>query len=382
MKNKSILLLLGSLFWLPAFLCAQGTATFSNYTPIEIPYGDEAPILGNPYPSSILVNGMTGTIAKVTVRLYGLDHNNPDAVDILLVAPDGTGIIILSDVGGAYDLPNPGTGVDIVLDDDATEYIPDNTPYPSGTYKITNRGGADSWPGQPKASPATELAGFNGVAANGEWKLFVINDVDGCEGYIHGGWDLILTTEKTMLPVKYSAFNATWQAAQQSVLLKWTTEGETNSKAFIIERSAEGQAWTAVASVPAAGNTTRRKNYQYEDEKPLGGTVFYRVKILDKNGRFEYTKAVSLQVPKTVRATAKAYINSSSAIVLEPGNLLGKKALVQLVDVNGRIVASQTKNLLHPVQSVLELPNLKDGIYVLEVVSGREKFVQKLLLRK
>ncbi|WP_132056016.1 T9SS type A sorting domain-containing protein [Pseudocnuella soli] len=385
MKKTTIQLLLCGLLFLPASLLAQDTATFGNYTPIDIPFGDDAPVLGNPYPSKIVVTGMAGTISKITVRLFGLDHNSPDAVDIMLVPPDGanTGIILLSDVGGAYDLPNPGTGVNIVLDDDATEYIPDNSPYPSGTYKITNRGGTDSWPGQPKASPFTTLAGFNGYGANGEWRLYVVNDIDGCEGYIHGGWDMTIYTEPSVLPVKYSAFSAAYQAAQQAVQLKWTTENETNSKAFVVERSADGFRWTTVVSINAAGNSSRRRKYQYDDVRPAGGVHFYRIKMLDKNGRFEYTKVVSLQVPQTVAAAAKAYFNSSNAsVVLSPGGMLGKKALVQLIDLGGRVVASRSQSLLQPAQTVLELPHLKDGLYVLEVICGSEKFVQKVMIRR
>ena len=70
-----------------------------------------------PYPSTITVSGLGGTITHVQVKLNGVTHSFPDDIDILLVGPGGQNAIIMSDVGGG----NPGaTNVTLTLDDLAT----------------------------------------------------------------------------------------------------------------------------------------------------------------------------------------------------------------------------------------------------------------------
>jgi len=62
---------------------------FSNATSISIPALGSA----TPYPSNILVSGLTGTITKVTVTLSGFSHTAPDDVDVLLVGPAGKSLL-------------------------------------------------------------------------------------------------------------------------------------------------------------------------------------------------------------------------------------------------------------------------------------------------
>ncbi|MBA3353193.1 MAG: hypothetical protein H0U23_12380, partial [Blastocatellia bacterium] len=69
------------------------------------------PGTGNPYPSNIAVAGL-GTITDVNVRLNGVSHTFPEDIDVLLVSPAGTKLIIQSDAGGA----TPVTGRTYTLD--------------------------------------------------------------------------------------------------------------------------------------------------------------------------------------------------------------------------------------------------------------------------
>ena len=79
-------------------IATSGPTTFSNTTPVVIPTSGAA----TPYPSNIVVSGLTGTISKVTVNLNGLSHTFPEDVGMLLVGPGGQKFVILDGViGGA-----------------------------------------------------------------------------------------------------------------------------------------------------------------------------------------------------------------------------------------------------------------------------------------
>jgi subtilisin-like proprotein convertase family protein len=168
--------------------CTETTTTFLNPAPIIIPDSG----IASPYPSNILVAGLTGTIIKVTVQLNNLTHTFPDDIDILLVGPTTTqNAIVMGDVGGGGDAVN----VTLLLDDDAPTPLPDGSPLVSGTFQPANYGVADSFP-PPAPVPAggSALSIFNGSNPNGIWSLYIVDDLGGDVGSLAGGWSLNITT--------------------------------------------------------------------------------------------------------------------------------------------------------------------------------------------
>ena len=83
----------------------------SNPSSVTIPIGGPA----SPYPSTIAVSGLTGHVSNVCVTLSAVSHPFPDDIDVLLVAPDGRGVVLMSDAGGGNTLQN----VELTFDDSA-----------------------------------------------------------------------------------------------------------------------------------------------------------------------------------------------------------------------------------------------------------------------
>jgi subtilisin-like proprotein convertase family protein len=144
-----------------------------------------------PYPSNISVSGPTGLITGVTVTLNNLSHASPDDIDMLLVGPGGQNAIIMSDVGGFAAASN----VTLTLDDAAASNLPDSGPLVTGTFKPTNAGGVDAFPGAPAPSGGSALSVFNSTNPNGTWNLYIRDDTGGLAGSLAGGWCLNITTE-------------------------------------------------------------------------------------------------------------------------------------------------------------------------------------------
>lgn len=173
---------------------ATNQSMFSNtgaITILDTPrIGGIAP--SSPYPSTINVAGVTGTVSKVTVMLEDLSHTFPSDIDILLVGPGGQRLLLMSDVGGGTDAVN----ADLTFDDAAAAGI--GATVVSGTFRPTNIGTGDVFPAPGPAGPFPDpqlLSVFNGVNPNGTWSLFVVDDVGADAGSIAGGWKLNITTE-------------------------------------------------------------------------------------------------------------------------------------------------------------------------------------------
>jgi Ca2+-binding RTX toxin-like protein len=185
---------------------------FCNPTPIMgNTSGPGAPFPGNPYPSTITVSGLTGTITDVNVRLLDVTtrpdpgglHWAEDA-DVLLVAPDNTNVILMSDAGGDNNNSSgPVNAVDLTFDQQAANQLPADTALTSGTFRPVNDSDIDpqinpddQWPAPaPAPSGSVDLNDFNGKSPNGTWSLYLADDYGLSTVDISGGWCIdVITT--------------------------------------------------------------------------------------------------------------------------------------------------------------------------------------------
>ena len=192
--SLATLTVLATLVGVTASVAPVGAATFSNAAPITIPDPDcTDPDRAQPYPSTIDVTGLTGTIADVNVTLNGVTHPFEGDLEILLVGPTGTNLVLLSDAGTG-SLSN----ATVTFDDSATSSPPQNVAWGPGTYDPVNYAeisGPDTFPAPaPAASTNTALSAFNGTSPNGTWSLYVLDDACPDAGSIAGGWTLDITT--------------------------------------------------------------------------------------------------------------------------------------------------------------------------------------------
>ncbi|MGH2672886.1 MAG: hypothetical protein ACRDHC_07910 [Actinomycetota bacterium] len=149
--------------------------------------------LGVPYPSSIEVSGLVGTVAEVKVTLAGFGHEFPDDVDVLLLGPAGQSVVLMADMGGFDTVGN----VSLTFDDDAPATVPDETLIVSGSYRPTREKRCCRFDGTAPAPPpphAAALSAFDGTDPNGTWSLFVFDDGVGDQGAFSGGWSLEIST--------------------------------------------------------------------------------------------------------------------------------------------------------------------------------------------
>jgi subtilisin-like proprotein convertase family protein len=158
---------------------------FSNSTQIDIPSQGPA----SPYPSTIHVDGLKGPVVDVEVGLIGVTHQRPQDLDVLLVAPDGTGVVLMSDTCGT----DPVSNYTWVLKSSG-RLPPMGDTCSSLYYAATNAPDEpDSW---PDAHPSfiNPFSNLHRKAMNGDWKLYVVDDKQSASGKIARGWTLQLTT--------------------------------------------------------------------------------------------------------------------------------------------------------------------------------------------
>jgi trypsin len=133
------------------------------------------------YPLTIDVPAFEGDLESVSVRLVGLTHDRAEDLDVWLVAPDGTVVTLLSDVGGPGELRS----VDLLVVDGAAEADDSDL----GTQLAPSDVEGDDQ--RKGARPGTDLSELRGTNPVGTWQLLVADDERGSSGRLDG-WSIQL----------------------------------------------------------------------------------------------------------------------------------------------------------------------------------------------
>ena len=170
---------------------AEPDVVEKNGYPYVIQIPDASP--ATTYPAIIHVSGVIGVVSKVRVSLNDIHHTCLNDLDVLLVAPNGQSLVLMSDVGGCNGISNATW---LTFDDFAPNTLsPGATPPTPYATRPVNNGPGDPFPAPaPAPSGATGLSAFNGIDPNGDWKLFIVDDAFVDSGSIQGGWTLDLVT--------------------------------------------------------------------------------------------------------------------------------------------------------------------------------------------
>ncbi|MFL5742789.1 MAG: T9SS type A sorting domain-containing protein, partial [Flavisolibacter sp.] len=102
-----------------------------------------------------------------------------------------------------------------------------------------------------------------------------------------------VTTETIVLPLTLLQFGGAWQ--NEVVQLHWSTTHEVNTQQFVVERKNVGREYELVGTVRAFA-TLGDHDYTFTDSNFLGGENYYRLKILDRDGRYVYSPIFTVKV--------------------------------------------------------------------------------------
>lgn len=182
----------------------------------------------------------------------------------------------------------------------------------------------------------------------------------------------------TPLPVELVSFKAV--AQQNQVLLQWATASERDNDRFEVERSQDGRKFTLIGQVKGKGTSSLTNSYTFTDKNPGTGVNYYRLRQVDFDGAFEYSKTIAVHMKET-RASVKAYPNPFSySLQVGIASEIAGTIQVTVADAQGRVAIEQTI-VSEGRYSTLELSTqqLATGVYFLRVTGGGVNSTTKLI---
>lgn len=164
-------------------------------------------------------------------------------------------------------------------------------------------------------------------------------------------------------------------------LLMWTTASESNNMGFDIEASQDGIRFDKIGFVKGNGTTNDEKRYSFTDEKVASGLTYYRLRQVDFDDEFEYSKVISV-LRKSDRLIAISVSPNPAKdvlnIVIETKN--DNDLEINLLDILGKIVKQEKSTIQQGLNNKsLDLQDLPGGIYFLQIQQGTERVLRKVL---
>ncbi len=177
------------------------------------------------------------------------------------------------------------------------------------------------------------------------------------------------------LPVKLLSYALKLvQTDKKSVENTWITANEINASHFNIQRSIDGADFKTVGKVAAKGEGS----YNFKDVLAsinLPSTIFYRLQMVDKDGRIEYSSIKEINLKHQTLNSLSIYPNPAKGIVTIYCE--GAKELM-MIDYLGRTVYRSTVDSLPLTVNLKQLPK---GIYVVKaIMNSREIKTEKLVV--
>jgi hypothetical protein len=172
------------------------------------------------------------------------------------------------------------------------------------------------------------------------------------------------------LPVEMLSFEG--KATQSEVHLSWATGSERNSAFYEVQRSANGRDFIPIGRVEAAGATQHRVDYSFVDDAPLTGLSYYRLRQVDLDEEFAYTKTISVRFRSALGAGLDLYPNPANESITV-GYELGDEGAVRwrIIDPRGRVAdTGTTSGDRGSNRFQIPLGALEPGVYIMELQDG------------
>lgn len=191
------------------------------------------------------------------------------------------------------------------------------------------------------------------------------------------------------LPVELTSFSAA--VIGKDVKLSWQTATELNNYGFEIERKVSNSQsslgnYEKIGFINGNGNSNSPKSYSFVDDKVSAGKYFYRLKQIDNDGQYEYSKTIEVDVNgvKEYKLTQNYPNPFNPATTIQ--YILPQAGMVKLTLYN--ILGQEIRTLVNEMKEAgthtinIDASDLNSGMYIYKIESGSFVQTRKMTLVK
>jgi hypothetical protein len=148
------------------------------------------------------------------------------------------------------------------------------------------------------------------------------------------------------------------------VQLSWKATNEINFSYYGVEYSTDGNSFAQIGTVAGvSGSVADIKHYGYLHGAPVTGKNYYRLKMVDKDGKYSYSNIMMVDFDANYKV--QVYPNPfTTALKVAVNGAGGAKNTVKVLDMSGKVIIQQTftGGFIN-----LDVSSLAAGTYMLQV---------------
>ncbi len=191
-------------------------------------------------------------------------------------------------------------------------------------------------------------------------------------GYAVGELGIVLKYYDETVPVELVSFEG--RIGTNEITLSWITASELNNQGFDIERSCDRTNWETIGFINGKGTTTKINYYFFVDPKPLEGEINYRLKQVDYDGTFIFSKTVTIYFENTplIFELLQNYPNPFNAVTRISFSIpVDSKVKLEIFDVLGKVVKTIiNKDIIKGNYNIdFDASDLNSGVYFYRVMA-------------
>lgn len=185
------------------------------------------------------------------------------------------------------------------------------------------------------------------------------------------------------LPVELTSFAAI--ANGNVVELNWSTATETNNFGFeVLRRTQNNNEWKILGFVKGKGSTTNPQKYSFVDKNLISGKYTYRLKQIDFNGTFEYSKEIEVEIISSNNfVLGQNYPNPFNPTTSIQYSIDRRQSVqLKVYDVLGNEIATLVNEEKPAGTYEIEFngKDLASGVYFYRLKSGNYQAMKKMIL--
>lgn len=176
------------------------------------------------------------------------------------------------------------------------------------------------------------------------------------------------------LPFPVQLFTFTGASKGSYNQLAWSTASENNNSGFELQRSTNGREFTAISFIRSKadnGTSNNTLTYSFDDMKPFATASYYRLKQVDRDGRFQYSAVVSIKGKGVMSVEiTNLYPNPvKDAYNVVLASAKGGTASLIVTDASGKAVMQKNVSINAGDNIIpLQASSLHKGVYMLRVI--------------
>ncbi|MEQ1552950.1 MAG: T9SS type A sorting domain-containing protein [Ferruginibacter sp.] len=177
-------------------------------------------------------------------------------------------------------------------------------------------------------------------------------------------------------PITLSSITA-FRLSKNSVLVNWKTLSEVNIKYMAVERSGNASEFIEIAQLNRLGGVSSSQNYQYVDNSALLANSYYRLRIVDNDGKITYSNIVTL---KSIVSNSNILCYPKLAndkVTIEWNSKNVSTTAITIIDAFGRVILN--KNIFTNIgfnKSEIDINILKTGVYYVRINNDDTKITE------